>query len=329
MVLQTPRVSIGLPVYNGENFLREACDAILAQTFTDFELIISDNGSTDATEMIGRAYAARDERVRYHRGDRNRGGAWNYNRVFALASGQYFMWHAHDDMIKPQFIECCVEVLDRHPEVINCYANSRIIDEHGTHLRDYIEGAALSSPSAYERLRHYNRHDRYCPLCSIYFGLMRREMLGTIILFQPYVNAEMSLMSELALRGQFYEIPEHLFVHRDHPGISTRRFPTPKERIVWWSPTKAGRGGWDGWRMLFARVRSVTVVPMSPYDRIRCYLYTFELFGHLASGSIRAQAARLRPRSATPGEQAEPATSRRPTPFAVSSEPTSTPDAAI
>lgn len=302
MLQQTPRVSIGMPVFNGADFLRAACDAILAQTFTDFEFIISDNGSTDATEAICREYAAHDKRIRYYRQDQNRGGAWNYNRVFALATADYFMWHAHDDMIAPEFVERCVEALDRHPEVTNCYTNSRIIDEHGTPLREYVEGAALRSPSAYERLRHYTRHDRDCPLCSIYFGLMRREVLAKTILFRPYVNAEMGLMSELVLRGPFYEIPEHLFSRRDHPGISTRRYPSPKERIVWWSPAKAGKGGWDGWRMLFARLRSVTTVPMKPYDRLRCYLYTLDLFSHLAIGSIRDQAARLYPRLALRGQ---------------------------
>ena len=290
-----------MPVYNGENFLREACDSILAQTFTDFELIISDNGSTDATEAICRAYAACDARVHYYRADRNRGGAWNRNRVFALARGDYFMWHDHDDRSAPELLARYVAILDHHPEVVNCHANSTIIDERGESLGDYVENAALRSPSAYTRLRHYIDHDRHCPLCSLYFGLMRRDVLARTTLFQPYIDAEMSLMSELALRGQFYEIPEHLFQHRDHPGISTRRYATTRERIAWSDPAKAGRGGWDGWRVLLARLRAVTVVPMGPIDRARCYLDTIELFGHLARGSVRDQLTRLRGRGGSNG----------------------------
>jgi len=282
---EVPRVSIGMPVYNGENFLREACDSILAQTFTDFELLISDNGSTDATEAICREYAARDPRVRYHRTATNRGGAWNHSRVFALASGEYFMWHHHDDRSAPELLERCVAILDAHTEVINCHANTTIIDAYGTPIYRYVEHADLRSASAYDRLRRYVRHDRDCPLCSLYFGLMRREVLGKTRLIEPYVNAELSLMSELALRGHFYELPEHLFDRRDHPGISTRRYTTAKAMMAWANPKS--KGGWDGWHVLAARLRAVTIVPMGPYDRLRCYLYTLELFTHLARGSVR------------------------------------------
>lgn len=291
---RAPRVSIGMPVYNGEDFLRVACDAILAQTFSDFELIISDNGSTDATEAICREYAARDARVRYYRSATNRGGVWNRNRVFALATGDYFMWHDHDDAITPTLIERCVAVLDARPEVVNCYANTVIIDEHGSPIRRYTEGAARRTTSAYARLRHYIRHDRDCPLCSIYFGLLRRSVLAQTTLFQPYIDAEMSLMSELALRGQFHEISEHLFLRRDHPGISTRRYATTKERIAWSDPAKIGRAGGDGWRILAARLRAITVVPMGPIDRLRCFIYTAELFKHLAVGSLGMWRGQLR-----------------------------------
>ena len=89
----TPRVSLGMPVYNAQRFLREVLDSILAQTFTDFELIISDNGSTDATEAICREFAARDRRVQYEPNDRtNHGPGWNYNRTEFLARGEFFSW---------------------------------------------------------------------------------------------------------------------------------------------------------------------------------------------------------------------------------------------
>ena len=101
-----PRVSLGMPVYNAQRFLREVLDSILAQTFTDFELIISDNGSTDATESICREYAARDPRVLYYPNDRvNHGPAWNYNRTEALARGEYFKWAAADDLLAPTLLE--------------------------------------------------------------------------------------------------------------------------------------------------------------------------------------------------------------------------------
>jgi glycosyltransferase involved in cell wall biosynthesis len=108
-----PKVTIGVPVYNGEKYLAAALDTLLAQSFEDFELIISDNASTDCTEEIARAYAARDGRVRYERSGANRGCAWNHNRVFALARGRYFRWAAHDDLCAPTLLARTVELLRR------------------------------------------------------------------------------------------------------------------------------------------------------------------------------------------------------------------------
>lgn len=95
-----PAVSIGMPVYNGENYIREALDSLLAQTFTNFELIISDNASNDATETICREYAARDSRIRYFRQSNSIGGLGNFLFVLDEAAGEYFIWASHDDVAK-------------------------------------------------------------------------------------------------------------------------------------------------------------------------------------------------------------------------------------
>ena len=120
--MNTPKVSIGLPVYNGEPFLSETIDAILAQTFKDFELIICDNASTDDTERICRRYAARDKRISYYRQHHNIGAAGNFNRVFNLSSGEYFKWAAHDDLIAPEYLARCVEILERDRSVVLCHS---------------------------------------------------------------------------------------------------------------------------------------------------------------------------------------------------------------
>jgi glycosyltransferase involved in cell wall biosynthesis len=92
-----PVVSIGMPVFNGEKFIRQALDSLLAQTFTDFELIISDNASTDATGSICRIYAEQDSRIRYIRQQENLGALSNFQFVLNEARGEYFMWAACDD----------------------------------------------------------------------------------------------------------------------------------------------------------------------------------------------------------------------------------------
>src|SRR6516165_10634650 len=111
----TPLVSVGLFVYNGERFLEETLQSILNQTFTDFELIISDNASTDRTGEIAQAYAKRDGRIRYHRNEKNMGAGWNARRVYELATGKYFRWATVDDLLAPELLRRCVEILESDP----------------------------------------------------------------------------------------------------------------------------------------------------------------------------------------------------------------------
>src|SRR5436305_4413473 len=101
--MSTPKVGVGMPVYNAERYLREALDSFLAQTYADFELTLVDNASDDGTEAICREYATRDDRVRYHRISENMGAVLNFRRAFELARGEYFAWAAHDDLRAPTF----------------------------------------------------------------------------------------------------------------------------------------------------------------------------------------------------------------------------------
>src|SRR5262245_40295511 len=125
-----PLVSIGLAVYNGEEYLSDAISSILAQSFTDFELIISDNASTDRTEEICKTYADMDSRIRYSRNETNIGGVNNENLTFRLSKGKYFRLAAHDDVCDPKLIEKCVEVLERDQDVILCQTAIVNIDEN-------------------------------------------------------------------------------------------------------------------------------------------------------------------------------------------------------
>src|SRR3546814_12920885 len=93
------RVTIGLPVYNGANYLAAAIESILAQTVADFDLIISDNASTDATEQICRAYAGADRRIRYVRQPQTLGAAANFNLLARMSEKPYFKWAAPDDLL--------------------------------------------------------------------------------------------------------------------------------------------------------------------------------------------------------------------------------------
>src|SRR3989337_590294 len=124
MVANMPTVSIGLPVFNGEKYLRQALDSILAQTYQDFELIISDNASTDKTQQICREYVKKDSRIRYYRNKRNLGATRNHNRVFELSCGEYFKWASHDDLLAPEFLSRCVSVLDQDHSIVLCHSKT-------------------------------------------------------------------------------------------------------------------------------------------------------------------------------------------------------------
>lgn len=214
-----PRVSIGLPVYNGERFLKEALDSLLAQTYADFELTISDNASTDQTESICHAYEASDRRIRYYRNKENAGAAYNFNRVFELSHGEYFKWATADDVCSPELVARCLSVLDTTPTAVLVCAKTGFIDETGTLVDRYDPGWDLRDDSAHERLRYiiYAGH-----LVNPYYGLVRTSALSKTQLIRNYSGGDYCVLGELSLLGKFFEIPECLFFRRFYSDASSQ-----------------------------------------------------------------------------------------------------------
>jgi glycosyltransferase involved in cell wall biosynthesis len=264
-----PRVAIGLPVYNGEKYLAQTLDSILAQTYEDFELVISDNASTDRTGDISRDYATRDRRIRYQRSDLNRGAAWNYNRVFEIATGTYFKWAAHDDLIAPANIEQCIDMLDHEPEIVLCYPKTRIIDENGEKKEDYFDNLHLDSKQPHERFRQVLFE--LTGEGNAVFGLIRREALRSTNLIGNFHSSDIVLLAELAMHGEFYEIPDHLFFRRDHPDTSVRLHRSKQERTAWFDPKKTESYPMPMWRWFFEFAKAVRRAPIGAGDRSRCF----------------------------------------------------------
>ena len=210
-----PRVSIGMPVYNGEKYLCEVIDSVLNQTFSDFELIISDNGSNDRTEEICRSYVARDPRVRFYRNEENRGASWNFNRVFELAKGDYFKWAAADDLCEPNFLLRCVEMLDTDLSVVIAHPQSKFINNVGNVVNIPDPGWNLQMKSPVERFRYVMR-SIYDRKCNVIFGLIRASVLHKTRLMGNYCGQDYRLIGELSLHGKFFQIPEYLFLVRSH-----------------------------------------------------------------------------------------------------------------
>ena len=134
---RAPLVSVGIPVFNGQNYLDEAIRSVLSQTIDDLELVICDNASTDRTAEICQDHAASDKRVVYARNEHNLGAIPNYNRAFDLARGRYFKWLAHDDRILPRFLEATVGALETDPAAVLCNSVVEYIGRNGQRLANY------------------------------------------------------------------------------------------------------------------------------------------------------------------------------------------------
>lgn len=227
-----PRVSIGLPVYNGERFIYQALDSILTQDFEDFELIISDNASEDATYQMCRERASKDPRIRLYRNETNLGAVPNYNRLAGLARGQYFKWAAHDDWCAPQFLHRCVEVLDDDPSVVVSYPRTTLVEEDGTLVGVYEDPADASSSDPAERFLNLFWN---LDLCNAILGLIRLDVLSQTRLIVNSFEGDKVLLTELALQGRLVQVPDPLFYRRLLGGSRMTR------DARWWNTANQGR----------------------------------------------------------------------------------------
>ena len=230
--MSAPKVSIGMPVYNAQRYLREALDSLRAQTLTDFEIVLSDNASTDATPDICREYAARASRIKYHRNTTNLGVVANFNRAFELSTGRYFKWAAYDDLHAPTYLERCAAVLDAEPSVAVCHCQTRSIDEHGHHRGEFPATFRLDVPSPVERFRRMIWTDAFPPI----WGLFRAAQVRRSNRFEPYMGSDRNFLAEMVLMGAVAYVPEPLFMLREHAGSYTASVKDYYQRLSWYAP---------------------------------------------------------------------------------------------
>ncbi|HEX2980161.1 MAG TPA: glycosyltransferase family 2 protein [Anaerolineaceae bacterium] len=269
-----PRLTIGLPVYNGERYLSQAIETLLAQTFRDFELIIADNASTDRTQTICEQYQAEDRRIRYIRNAENVGAAKNFNNVYALANGEYFKWAACDDLIDERFLEECIQVLDRDPSVILAYSLATKIDEDGRRTGTYDYPMRVDSP-----LPHLRFHDLIMVnhFCIAIFGVMRTAALKNTPLIGAFVGSDRTLLAELGLKGRLCEVQAYLFHRRDHPQASGRMYKV-YDRRSWFDPSKRNAFVFPYWYVGLTYIRSVLRTPLSAVEKLRSIGVAFSWF---------------------------------------------------
>jgi glycosyltransferase involved in cell wall biosynthesis len=250
-----PHVSVGLPVHNGERFLPETLPALLNQTYDDFELIISDNASTDRTAEICQDMAATDRRIRYYREPVNRGGAWNYNRVFALARGPLFRWHADDDLCESEYLATCVTALEADSRFILAYTAAKVIDGQGQRVVMPQVTLPFGSLDVVDRFR-----GALNPICftdSSIFGIVRRDVLARTRLVGNYLAADRCLTGELLLQGPFLKCAPELFSRRRHDRN------VDNTDVGWYDPARRMAVVFGAWKVLLENIKSVT---RSPHD---------------------------------------------------------------
>ena len=280
-----PRLTIGLPVYNGEKYVAESLEALLGQSFTDFELIISDNASTDSTGDICRSYEKQDSRVRYFRQPRNLGLAPNVNFVRGQASGELYKEAAHDDLYARNLLESCVAVLDEHPRVVLAHCWTAKVDGTGKVTEAYEYPLSTASPRAPERFRSMlfdsGGDDDY--------GVIRTDVLRRVALKGSYHHSDRTFTAELALHGPFYQVPEWLFFRRELPTRHSRG--TMRQRCTNMDPRRANRRLHPAARLygeyIWAYASAIRRAPLSAADRLECYRHLARwLASHRRPGAL-------------------------------------------
>jgi glycosyltransferase involved in cell wall biosynthesis len=285
-----PLLSIGLFLYNGEKFLAGAIESILNQTFENFELIISDNCSSDRSGEICRFYAARDERIRYYRNDRNMGAGWNLRRVYELATGKYFKQAAHDDMIQQDYLRLCIDALEADDSLVLAHSLTRAIDETGQFVENCNNGSRTSSFDPVVRARDLLlRGGGAYPI----FGVIRMDALKQLPPQGSYTHSARVLLLQLSFLGRFYEVPEYLFISTRHSGQSQWTFPERSRskafRLTrrcgtlppaeWWDPAKARALVFPEWNVIKEFLISIACSPLTLWGKTQCFAFVARWLG--------------------------------------------------
>ena len=266
--MSEPKVVIGLPVYNGQKYLGAAIESHLSQSFGDFDLVISDNGSTDATAEICADYASKDKRIKYLRSAENRGILWNHRRVFEAVESpnQYFRWAGADDIMEPGLLQSMVSVLSTRPEVEAVVPDTKNINDHGEIIGSMARTLDLQSSDVFERA-HGVLVANYQHVIA--YGLLRASTLRLMRTRPNYIGWDPVFAWELALRGQMVQLAGPVLLRRFHSG-SISHVKTAKEMRKWVEPNSKGTGmNFPHWNWAYERARALIASPLPTRDRLR------------------------------------------------------------
>jgi glycosyltransferase involved in cell wall biosynthesis len=286
-----PLVGIGIPVYNGARSLRVTLDALLAQTLPDFEILISDNGSTDETPTICAEYAARDSRIRYTRQPRNLGLPNNWNFVARQARGKYFKWASSNDLLAPEMLAACIGTLESDRDAVLAFGHTTLIGALGERISNYESDFPILDEAPSARFRAAEA----IGMNNAINGVIRRSALLQTGLIRPYPASDYVLMAELALHGKFKLLPQTLFFRRTDAGSITtglRRI----DRLRLHDPAATGRETIELRRYADLMRVSITTPGVPWRERLKCLAITgrFALWARHRIVADLVEAARSR-----------------------------------
>lgn len=235
-----PRVSVGLPVFNGESYLAESLESLRTQTLEQIEVIISDNGSTDGSTAIAEDYCRRDPRFRLIRQSTNKGGAFNHNLLVDHARAPFFKWASHDDVCGGAMLESLADALEANPKAVLAYSDVQYIGADGGMEQCLRRSLQIDDDLPHDRLRQYFRYYSYPKEANAVIGVIRTDVLRRSSRIGSYPSSDLVLMAELALAGEFVHVPEVLFYRRRHSHQSTVENKSARDVALWFDPRNRG-----------------------------------------------------------------------------------------
>lgn len=268
----SPLVTVGLPVYNGERFIARTIQSLRAQSFGDFELLVSDNASTDGTVRVVRELAERDPRIRLFEQPCNRGVARNWNFLAHKASGRYLKWTSASDLYAPTFLATCIDALEQASDASLAFTWTTYIDDEDREIGRSERDFALTDEDS------VSRFIQICVRLSInnaLQGVFRTDVVKRTRLVRNYPAGDLVFMAEAALRGKFVLVPQRLTLRRASPEHWTaNREPAATERMFW--PSGSPRLRVVNIRRHLDYAAAALGAPLHLRDRMRALLFTLK-----------------------------------------------------
>ncbi len=273
MESSSPLVSIGLPVFNGSNFIEAAIESILSQSYSNLELIICDNASTDETVALCKRFVEKDPRVEYFRQEKNLGATRNFNSTFEKTRGKYFKWASHDDLLGPNYIADCVNFLEQHNDYIICWPHMDYVGIQGEFLHPQnVPNLSIQGPSFKQRIRTlFDFQKAGDDVIPTIFALMRSDALRSTNLWQRFVSSEEILMLELLRQGKAKQLEQTAFFFRVHDDSAFQKNRTPRERGKWFDTDKRTLLQLPVWYLLARYFSTISQSNISIFEKIGCY----------------------------------------------------------